>query len=68
MIACCASHDFPSPVTTLTRRRWERRNRSGAAVAELMKKYGVPLERVVVVHDDMDTPIASLKLKKVVGS
>jgi len=39
-------------------------NRSGASVAALMRAYRVPMERVVVVHDDMDVPIATLKLKK----
>jgi len=29
-----------------------------------MRAYRVPMERVVVVHDDMDVPIATLKLKK----
>jgi peptidyl-tRNA hydrolase, PTH1 family len=38
-------------------------NVSGGPVASLAKFYGVPAERVVVVHDELDIPFDSLKLK-----
>jgi peptidyl-tRNA hydrolase, PTH1 family len=38
-------------------------NVSGGPVASLAKFYGVPAERVVVVHDELDIPFDTLKLK-----
>ncbi|SCY30341.1 peptidyl-tRNA hydrolase, PTH1 family [Microbacterium sp. LKL04] len=38
-------------------------NVSGGPVAGLASFYGVPAERVVVVHDELDIPFDSLKLK-----
>jgi PTH1 family peptidyl-tRNA hydrolase len=38
-------------------------NTSGGPVAALAKFYGVPAERVVVVHDELDIPFDTLKLK-----
>jgi PTH1 family peptidyl-tRNA hydrolase len=38
-------------------------NTSGGPVANLAKYYSVPTERVVVVHDDLDLPFDSIKLK-----
>ena len=38
-------------------------NVSGGPVANLASFYGVPPERVVVVHDELDIPFDSIKLK-----
>jgi peptidyl-tRNA hydrolase, PTH1 family len=38
-------------------------NVSGGPVAGLAKYYGVPPERVVIVHDELDIPFDTLKLK-----
>lgn len=39
-------------------------NASGVAVAAVMEAYGVPLERVLVVHDELDLPFGTLRLKQ----
>jgi PTH1 family peptidyl-tRNA hydrolase len=39
-------------------------NDSGQAVAPLAKHYDVPVDRIVVVHDELDLPPAVLKLKE----
>jgi len=38
-------------------------NTSGGPVASLMDYFDVPLEQVVVVHDELDLPFESLRLK-----
>lgn len=38
-------------------------NTSGAQTSSLAKFYGIPPERVIVVHDEMDIPFDSIKLK-----
>ena len=38
-------------------------NDSGAAVVALAHRYGVDPEQVVIVHDELDLPVAALKLK-----
>jgi len=38
-------------------------NDSGGAVASVRDYYGVPLERVVIVHDELDLPFETLRLK-----
>lgn len=38
-------------------------NDSGAAVQALARRYGVTPEQVVIVHDELDLPVAVLKLK-----
>jgi PTH1 family peptidyl-tRNA hydrolase len=38
-------------------------NDSGAAVAPLVRRYGVPPEQLVIVQDELDLPPAVLKLK-----
>ena len=38
-------------------------NESGRAVAPLVRYYGVPLERLIVVHDDIDLPFAKLRVQ-----
>lgn len=39
-------------------------NRSGGPVAGLSSYYKVPLERIVVIHDDLDIEFGALKLKR----
>ncbi len=36
-------------------------NRSGDAVASVLNFYKIPLDRLLVVHDDLDLPLGSLK-------
>lgn len=43
-------------------------NASGAAVAPLVRQYRVPLERLVVVADDLDLPLGVLRLRPGGGS
>lgn len=38
-------------------------NVSGGPVAGLARFYGIPLDRVVVVHDELDIPFDTIKLK-----
>jgi PTH1 family peptidyl-tRNA hydrolase len=38
-------------------------NDSGAAVAALARRYGVEPHQVVIVHDELDLPVAALKVK-----
>jgi len=38
-------------------------NVSGGPVASLAKFYGIPAERVIVIHDELDIPFDTLKLK-----
>ncbi|MFV0435026.1 MAG: aminoacyl-tRNA hydrolase [Leucobacter sp.] len=39
-------------------------NTSGGPVAGLSKYFGVPAERIVVIHDELDLPFDTLKLKQ----
>ena len=39
-------------------------NLSGIAVKALRTKYGVPLERTLIVHDDLDLPFGRLRIRK----
>lgn len=39
-------------------------NRSGLAVRQLLQFYKIPLEQILVVHDDLDLPPGVAKLKK----
>jgi peptidyl-tRNA hydrolase, PTH1 family len=39
-------------------------NLSGQAVKALRTKYGIPLDRLLVVHDELDLPFARLRLRK----
>ncbi len=39
-------------------------NRSGEPAGALQRFHDVPLERVVVVHDDLDLPFGSLRIKR----
>jgi peptidyl-tRNA hydrolase, PTH1 family len=38
-------------------------NDSGFAVAALARRYGVEPEQIVIVHDELDLPVAALKVK-----
>jgi peptidyl-tRNA hydrolase, PTH1 family len=39
-------------------------NISGRAAVHLLRKYGVPVEDLVVVHDDVDLPLGRIRLKR----
>lgn len=39
-------------------------NRSGIPVAALMIRYGIQSSDLVVLHDDLDIPLGSIKLKR----
>lgn len=39
-------------------------NLSGAAVKALRAKYGVPLERTLVIHDELDLPFGRLQVRR----
>ena len=39
-------------------------NLSGRAAVHLTRKYGVPVEDLIVVHDDVDLPLGRLRLKR----
>ena len=39
-------------------------NRSGQAVAAVMRFFKIPLEQILVVHDDLDLPPGTIRLKK----
>jgi len=38
-------------------------NNSGQAVGELVRFYKIPIERLIVVHDDLDLPYGTLRLR-----
>jgi PTH1 family peptidyl-tRNA hydrolase len=38
-------------------------NNSGVAVAALMAFYKIPLENIIVIHDDMDIPVGDCRTK-----
>ena len=38
-------------------------NKSGEAVAPLVRYFKVPLERLLVIHDDMDLPLGTLRMR-----
>jgi peptidyl-tRNA hydrolase, PTH1 family len=42
-------------------------NLSGESVRPLMDYYDIPLENLIVIHDDLDTPFGVLKLRKTGG-
>lgn len=39
-------------------------NESGVAVGALVRRFGVPAEHLVIVHDELDLPVASLRVKE----
>ncbi|MCY3834461.1 MAG: aminoacyl-tRNA hydrolase [Chloroflexi bacterium] len=42
-------------------------NRSGESVRALMDYYDIPDDKLIVVHDDLDTPFGTLRLRKAGG-
>ncbi len=43
-------------------------NKSGQSVAPLARFYKVPLEHILVIHDDLDLPFGSLRLRPLGGT
>lgn len=43
-------------------------NESGRAVAPLVDYFGIPLSRLLVVHDDIDLPFAKMRVQEGGGS
>ena len=43
-------------------------NLSGQAVAALVRFYKVPLEQILIAHDDLDLPLGTLRLRPTGGS
>ena len=43
-------------------------NRSGQSVGALMRFYKLPIENLIVVHDDLDLPLGTLRLRKQGGA
>jgi len=43
-------------------------NESGEAVAPLIRYFGIALDRVLIVHDDIDLPFAKLRVQEGRGS
>jgi PTH1 family peptidyl-tRNA hydrolase len=39
-------------------------NLSGGSVKKLIEHYGVPIEEVIVVHDDLDVPAGAIRVKR----
>jgi len=39
-------------------------NKSGVAVRNLIEGLGIPLDRLLVIHDDLDLPFGRIKIKK----
>ena len=43
-------------------------NESGRAVASLTRFYQVPLERLLIIYDDLDLPLGTIRMRPVGGS
>lgn len=43
-------------------------NLSGEAVGPLVRRYGVPLEELLVIYDDLDLPVGKLRIRERGGS
>ncbi len=43
-------------------------NRSGEAVGEIIKYFGIPPDRMLVIHDDLDLPFARIRFAQRGGS
>jgi len=43
-------------------------NRSGQSVAQVLRTFGIPSEDLVVIHDDVDLPFGSVRVKQGGGS
>ena len=39
-------------------------NRSGEAVSRLVKKFNISLDELIVIHDDLDLPLAKIRLSR----
>lgn len=57
------SDGAPGPRVVLAKPS-EYMNRSGGPVAALVRFYGVPPERLLVIHDELDLPPSTLRLKR----
>ena len=42
-------------------------NRSGESVRPLLDYYDIPIENLLVIHDDLDTPFGTIRLRKAGG-
>ncbi|MFH0846812.1 MAG: aminoacyl-tRNA hydrolase [Chloroflexota bacterium] len=52
-----------SGIPVLLARPYTFMNQSGKAVKALVKKYGISLEDIIVIHDDMDLPLGKIRLR-----
>jgi len=43
-------------------------NRSGEAVGDILKYFGIPPDRMLVIHDDLDLPFARIRIAQRGGS
>ena len=43
-------------------------NNSGRSVGPLMRYYKIPLEQLLVIHDDLDLPLGTLRLRPFGGT
>jgi PTH1 family peptidyl-tRNA hydrolase len=43
-------------------------NRSGSAIAPLLKRHGVPVENLIVAYDELDLPEARIRVRRKGGS
>lgn len=39
-------------------------NRSGDVVAPLLRRYGLPLDRLLVIYDDLDLPLGRIRIRE----
>lgn len=53
----------PSPIGVVLAKSNSYMNRSGGPVAALSKYFSIPASRIVIVHDELDLPFESLKIK-----
>jgi PTH1 family peptidyl-tRNA hydrolase len=61
--ATIGSHALDEPKILLVKPQTYM-NRSGEVVGRILDESGVPTESVIVVHDDMDLPFETMKIKK----
>lgn len=61
--ATIGSHALDEPKILLVKPQTYM-NRSGEVVGRILDESGVPMESVIVVHDDMDLPFETMKIKK----
>ncbi|MFP7366465.1 aminoacyl-tRNA hydrolase [Corynebacterium callunae] len=54
----------PLPHSALALRSTTYMNNSGEAVAPLAEKLGIPADHIIVVHDELDLPAGTVRLKK----